>query len=607
MKRGLAGVRRHRRVRRAPDLPALAALLARLDVLVTGDTGPDASRRRDGHAGRRAVRPVRTRALRAAGDGHARDLRVDLPCSPCGQVRLPPERCRGHVPDCMDGISVDVVVRGRRRAPRRRVARPSAHDVTAIVTCVTAARRASSTRARVAARRRTLRETARVEANRWIKRLRLVPLRTARRCASGSRIAATRCGGSPSSTCTRCGGSTTRVSRRCSRSTPRVAQHAPARLEVDTAIDASRGRRARVRRCAQAMPDRDRAARAARAAHARGTSYLDRPDGAALAARGRAAPCPRQAGASRRSCTPRSGAATARPTGRTGKLHRPACSHALAERLGADGLCLRRRRPATELPRATLVGSADAGSRPRPLVTPIEQLAPAQRARGVAARSGAQRDDAGDGAHGRRRRSAPRPTFRGCDLWPVLRARARGRRRCVQWPWSARAMDEAGAALDALSPRSRRHLCRGRRLGPRAGARSAPPRRPSVGLQHGFIYRHWLNYLHEPDEMAAARRRRAAFRVPTARCCSIATRADTSSTPATFPPSRWSSPAARGSTSWSRGSRRCAPRARRHPARASASTAIGPLARAGGEVQRDPRRAAGARRRGRGAAGDARS
>ena len=23
----------------------------------------------------------------------------------------------------------------------------------------------------------------------------------------------------------------------------------------------------------------------------------------------------------------------------------------------------------------------------------------------------------------------------------------------------------------------------------------------SVGLQHGFIYRHWLNYLHEPDEM----------------------------------------------------------------------------------------------------------
>jgi hypothetical protein len=25
---------------------------------------------------------------------------------------------------------------------------------------------------------------------------------------------------------------------------------------------------------------------------------------------------------------------------------------------------------------------------------------------------------------------------------------------------------------------------------------------PSIGLQHGFIYRHWLNYLHEPDELA---------------------------------------------------------------------------------------------------------
>ena len=43
-----------------------------------------------------------------------RVLRVQLPCSPCGQVRLPPERCRGHVPDCMDGITVDAVVRAAR-------------------------------------------------------------------------------------------------------------------------------------------------------------------------------------------------------------------------------------------------------------------------------------------------------------------------------------------------------------------------------------------------------------------------------------------------------------------------------------------------------------
>ena len=65
-------------------------------------------------------------ALRPAG-AHERIVRVDLPCSPCGQVRLPPERCRGHVPDCMDGITVDVVVgthsrsacRGSGAAPAR--------------------------------------------------------------------------------------------------------------------------------------------------------------------------------------------------------------------------------------------------------------------------------------------------------------------------------------------------------------------------------------------------------------------------------------------------------------------------------------------------------
>jgi ADP-heptose:LPS heptosyltransferase len=39
-----------------------------------------------------------------------RIVRIDLPCSPCGQVRLPPERCRGHVPDCLDGIGVAEVV-----------------------------------------------------------------------------------------------------------------------------------------------------------------------------------------------------------------------------------------------------------------------------------------------------------------------------------------------------------------------------------------------------------------------------------------------------------------------------------------------------------------
>jgi ADP-heptose:LPS heptosyltransferase len=93
----------------ALDLPTLAALLAELDLLVTSDTGPM-------HLAAAMGTPVV--ALFGPSDPrrygplarHTRVVRVDLWCSPCGRVRLPPERCRGHVPDCMDGISVDAVV-----------------------------------------------------------------------------------------------------------------------------------------------------------------------------------------------------------------------------------------------------------------------------------------------------------------------------------------------------------------------------------------------------------------------------------------------------------------------------------------------------------------
>ena len=80
----------------------------------------------------------------------------------------------------------------------------------------------------------------------------------------------------------------------------------------------------------------------------------------------------------------------------------------------------------------------------------------------------------------------------------------------VQWPWSVRAMDEAGAALDELHPKVVLTYAEaggwGRALVLEARRRDIP----SVGLQHGFIYRHWLNYLHEPDEFCRRRRRTAA-------------------------------------------------------------------------------------------------
>ena len=91
------------------DLVDLAAVLSRLDVFVTGDTGPM-------HLAGAVSTPIV--ALFGPADPRRygpsspqqRILRVDLPCSPCGLVRLPPERCRGHVPDCMDGIRVKTVV-----------------------------------------------------------------------------------------------------------------------------------------------------------------------------------------------------------------------------------------------------------------------------------------------------------------------------------------------------------------------------------------------------------------------------------------------------------------------------------------------------------------
>ncbi len=89
----------------------------------------------------------------------------------------------------------------------------------------------------------------------------------------------------------------------------------------------------------------------------------------------------------------------------------------------------------------------------------------------------------------------------GYDAWAVVSAELRGI-ATLQFPWSARAMDEAGAAMERARPRlvvtyaeaggwGRAIMLEARRRGI-----------PSAGIQHGFIYRRWLNYLHERDEMA---------------------------------------------------------------------------------------------------------
>ena len=92
------------------NLLTAAAVLERLDLLVTGDTGPM-------HLAHAVGTPVvavfgPSDPVRYAPRGlHDRVVRVDLPCSPCNRIRVPPARCTGHTPDCLAGVEVSAVVR----------------------------------------------------------------------------------------------------------------------------------------------------------------------------------------------------------------------------------------------------------------------------------------------------------------------------------------------------------------------------------------------------------------------------------------------------------------------------------------------------------------
>jgi ADP-heptose:LPS heptosyltransferase len=90
------------------DLLTLAAIFERLDLLITGDTGPM-------HLGVAVGAPVvavfgpSDPARYGPRGPHDCVVRFDLPCGPCNRIRLPPTRCLGHTPDCLAGVSVDSV------------------------------------------------------------------------------------------------------------------------------------------------------------------------------------------------------------------------------------------------------------------------------------------------------------------------------------------------------------------------------------------------------------------------------------------------------------------------------------------------------------------
>jgi ADP-heptose:LPS heptosyltransferase len=95
------------------DLLTLAAVLERCAVFVTGDTGPMHVAAAVDTPTVAIFGPSDPARYRPLTDRH-RVVRIDLPCSPCNRIRLPPARCRGHVPDCLDGISVEQVLAAAR-------------------------------------------------------------------------------------------------------------------------------------------------------------------------------------------------------------------------------------------------------------------------------------------------------------------------------------------------------------------------------------------------------------------------------------------------------------------------------------------------------------
>jgi ADP-heptose:LPS heptosyltransferase len=85
------------------SLLTAAAVIEQLDLFVTGDTGPMHLANAVGTPIVAVFGPSDPRRYAPRG---LRDtvVRIDLPCSPCNRIRLPPERCVGHTPDCLAGI-----------------------------------------------------------------------------------------------------------------------------------------------------------------------------------------------------------------------------------------------------------------------------------------------------------------------------------------------------------------------------------------------------------------------------------------------------------------------------------------------------------------------
>lgn len=97
------------RVQGTADLVILAGMLSHCRLLLTGDTGPMHLAAAVGTPVVAVFGPSKPWRYAPLVAEH-RIVRIDLPCSPCNRIRRPPSRCVGHVPDCLVGVTTEMVV-----------------------------------------------------------------------------------------------------------------------------------------------------------------------------------------------------------------------------------------------------------------------------------------------------------------------------------------------------------------------------------------------------------------------------------------------------------------------------------------------------------------
>ena len=354
--------------------------------------------------------------------------------STCRAARAARSGCRpsvaaGHVPDCMDGIQVETVVAppppncwtqaeasGRLRSAdeRRRpspATRAQGHEIhTDLASLLTAGPARSGARRSQpldqAPSSRALRRSDDARALHVSRRLAVVVHRALPAQDAQARPR--------------------RVGDAGARGGPRAARRRAARGRDADLVDARRRPRLRprARRAGRDARPRDRTR-----GDTRWPSYLvglygRRSRACARRCRRRV----RRRRSSPPSCTPRSGAPAPSGDGPQQESYIGAVLDAVAARLRRRRSVLRRRRPAPQLPRAALVGSASsASSAVHALVTPIERLAPRERLAAQPRRSGGSASTLADERHGGRRHPRRRRVPRLRSLaGPAARARGGG-------------------------------------------------------------------------------------------------------------------------------------------------------------------------------------